>query len=495
MNFSAVKRNELGVQLLPRGLHRQIFKSVSFPSPPPSYVQISKEHLSLHGLDPSQGAVLPDASFQLPPLQGTNISEHFHRIGTQASEPWLSLSKTYASIPIPPRPDCWHIQSGWTKYHYSPDGSSYSEHVEAPYHNGKPEEMLTFDVETMPKYHPYPVIACAATPNAWYAWISPWLLGETDDPQHFIPFGDPSQPKIIVGHNVAYDRVRILDEYDIRVNSNRFIDTMSLHIAVNGISSHQRPAWAKYRKAKIIEEEQREEAVEVIIGHMTSVQEREMQETDLAKREEFHKLYLAMEESLLQLQTGSDTEQDESLVDINKRWEDISAANSLRDVAKLHCDIDLDKAIRNELMVADPDQVRENLTDFLDYCAMDVQTTHRVYSVTLPAFLSACPHPASFAGILTMGSPFLTVDENWEDYLKKAEAAYREMEGNVEAKLKKLAMDARDLMNSGEETWKSDPWLSQLDWTPKVAGKSRGIMPPQEVSIPFHQFHIRLTIL
>src|SRR5438445_13863422 len=41
----SVKRNELGVQLLPRGLHRQIFKSVSLPSPPPSYVQISKEHL------------------------------------------------------------------------------------------------------------------------------------------------------------------------------------------------------------------------------------------------------------------------------------------------------------------------------------------------------------------------------------------------------------------------------------------------------------------
>src|SRR6266581_7199242 len=84
-----------------------------------------------------------------------------------------------------------------------------------PYHNGKPEEMLTFDVETMPNYHPYPVMACAATPNAWYAWISPWLLGETDDPQHFIPFGDPSWPKVIVGHNVAYDRIRTLDEYDI----------------------------------------------------------------------------------------------------------------------------------------------------------------------------------------------------------------------------------------------------------------------------------------
>jgi DNA polymerase gamma 1 len=191
---------------LSRGLHRQIFKSSSFPAPPPSYVQISKEHLSLHGLDPSQGSKLPDISFQLPPLQGSNISEHFYSIGARAAEPWLSLSKTYASAHIPPKPECWHVQSGWTKYYYSPDGSSYSEHVDAPCHDGKPEDMLTFDVETMPNHHPYPVMACAVSPTAWYAWVSPWLLGESPDPQHFIPLGNPSVPKILVGHNVSYDR-------------------------------------------------------------------------------------------------------------------------------------------------------------------------------------------------------------------------------------------------------------------------------------------------
>jgi DNA polymerase gamma 1 len=343
--------------------------------------------------------------------------------------------------------------------------------------------MLTFDVETMPNHHPYPIIACAATPNAWYAWISPWLLGESDDPQQFIPLGNPSVPKIIVGHNVSYDRVRILDEYDVNANGNRFIDTMSLHIAVTGISSHQRPAWAKYRKSKMMEEEQREEAVEAVIGYMKSVKEREAQETDETKRGEFRKLYQAMEESLLELQThcGSSAEGDHSSIDIIKRWEDITSANSLADVAKLHCNIDLSKEIRSDLLSADPEQVRENLTDFLDYCATDVQVTHKVYAVTLPTFLSACPHPVSFAGMLTMGSPFLTVDENWETYLKNSEAVYREMEEKVEAKLKKLAEEARDLISIGEEKWKYDPWLGQLDWTPKVASKSRGILLPTEV--------------
>jgi DNA polymerase gamma 1 len=345
--------------------------------------------------------------------------------------------------------------------------------------------MLTFDVETMPKYHPYPVMACAASSNAWYAWISPWILGESNDPQHFIPLGSPSVPKILVGHNVSYDRIRVSDEYSVHDNANRFIDTMSLHIAVSGISSHQRPAWTKYRKAKILEEEQREEAVEVIVGYMKSVKEREQTETDVTKRQELRNVYQEMEDSLLQLQTqnGSNdsiAEGGEGGAEAAKRWEDITASNSLKEVAKLHCNIDLDKEIRSELFSAEPDHVRNNLIDFLDYCATDVQTTFQVYSVTLPAFLSACPHPISFAGMLIMGSPFLTVDENWEQYLRKADAVYHEMEEKVEAKLKSLAEEARDMMNDGEERWKFDPWLSQLDWTPKVAGKSRGV-PPQEV--------------
>ncbi|CAA7264671.1 unnamed protein product [Cyclocybe aegerita] len=477
-----VKRNELGVQLLSRGLHSQIFKSVSFPSPPPSYVQISKEHLRMHGLDPSQGSVLPDINFQLPPLQGSNISEHFHRIGVHAAEPWLTLARSLSSAAIPPKPDNWHIQSGWTKYHYAPDGSSYSEHVKTPVHNGSSEQLLVFDVETMPNQHPYAVMACAASPNAWYAWISPWLLGESKDPQHFIPLGDPATPRVVVGHNISYDRIRIADEYNVPATSNRFLDTMSLHIAVNGISSHQRPSWMKYRKSKQEEEEQKEEAVEAVEALIRSVTERQKQEADTSRKEEFKKLLKQMEASLLMLQAPADEDGDISADEIaSKRWEDITSANSLADVAKLHCGIRMDKEIRNDLMESEPQHIRDNITDYLDYCANDVDITHRVYSKTLPAFLRACPHPVSFSGILTMGSSFLTVDENWTKYLENADAIYHEMEEKVQSKLKKLAEEARDLMND-EQKWMADPWLGQLDWEPKVAGKSRGVLPAGEVT-------------
>ncbi|KAG6861646.1 hypothetical protein C0995_013648 [Termitomyces sp. Mi166 len=470
------KRNELGVQLLSRQLHSQIFKNVSFPPPDPSFVHIAREHLEMHGLDPTQGSILPDTGFTLPPLQGSNLLEHFYRIGSHAAQPWLRLAQSFVHTQLPPQPDHWEIQSGWTKYYYYPDGSSYSEHVPYPMHDGKPEELLTFDVETMPNYHPYAIMACAASPNGWYSWISPWLLGESKNTQHLISIGDPTVPRVIVGHNVSYDRGRILEEYNLKPTMNRFIDTMALHVAVKGISSHQRPAWMKYRKSKETQVEQEEEAVEAIVELMSAVEKRMMEEVDLVKKEELRRLYQDMEDSLPSLINKEELPSEAEVA--VKRWEELTSANSLADVAKLHCNIDVNKDVRDDFMKLTPDEIRDNITEYLEYCASDVDVTHRVYVAALPEFFAGCPHPVSFAGIWTMGSSFLTVNDEWEFYIQRAEAVYREMEEGVKVKLKTLAEEAKLLMDD-EEKWKDDTWLSQLDWTPKVAGKSRGVIPPE----------------
>jgi len=42
--------------------------------------------------------------------------------------------------------------------------SSFSEHVEFPFHDGNPETVLVFGVEMMPEYYPYAVLACAVSP-------------------------------------------------------------------------------------------------------------------------------------------------------------------------------------------------------------------------------------------------------------------------------------------------------------------------------------------
>ncbi|RPD69572.1 gamma DNA-directed DNA polymerase [Lentinus tigrinus ALCF2SS1-7] len=471
-----VKRNEVGVQLLSRKLHEQIFCNVSFPPPPQSYVRIAQSHLKEHGLDPAQGSVLPDTSFTLPPLQGRTLDEHFYRLGSSAAQPWLTLAQDLATAQLPPKPDDWHLQAGWTRYSFMPDGSSYSEHVEFPEFDGKPEQMLVFDVETMPEYHEYAVMACAVSKNAWYSWISPWLLGETDDPRHLVPLGDPTVPRLVVGHNVSYDRKRILEEYNIHGTQTRFMDTMALHVAVKGISSHQRPAWMKYRKSKEQEQEQREEAIETVYTLMQEAEERLQEETDPDRKAHIERLVEEMEESLPSLQDGLEPVETDG-GDAVERWEDLTSANSLADVAQLHCGITMDKEVRNDFMTSNPQEIRDGLPSYLDYCSGDCAVTHAVFAKVLPAFLAACPSPVSFAGVLTMGSSLLMVNEEWEAYIANAERTYHELEDKVKNRLIDLAQEAKGLMESGH--WKEDPWLAQLDWTPKVAGKSRGVVPSE----------------
>lgn len=346
-------------------------------------------------------------------------------------------------------------------------------------HDGVPEEALVFDVETLPEYGPYAVMACAASKNGWYAWISPWLMGETEEKEQLIPLGDREVPRVVVGHNVSYDRARVKEEYHVEGSKNRFLDTMALHVAVKGISSHQRPAWMQYRKSKLKERERKEEAFEAVVQLLNDIDRMLEEEKDEAKVEELRSEQTAMRESLSQMLAGqsedadASEEQEEEIS--SKRWEDITSANSLADVAKLHCGIEVDKEIRNDFMTHSPEEIMANVQDYLTYCAGDVNVTHSVYAKVLPDFLDACPNPVSFAGILTMGSSFLTVNQEWERYIENAERTYRELDTKVKERLLELAVEAKDMMEG--ERWKDDVWLAQLDWTPKIAGPSRGVYP------------------
>jgi DNA polymerase gamma 1 len=191
------KRNEVGVQLLSRSLHEQVFRNVNFPPPPKSYVNIAKQHLRAHGLDPSQGSELLNINFTLPTLQAPTLNQHFETIGEVASQPWSSLADSLASSTLPPRPDHWALSPGWTKYTHEPGGGGFHEHVAAP-----DEQAVVFDVETLPNISHYTVMAVAASPNAWYAWISPWLIGETEDMVQLPSLGPPDNHRLVVGQRL-----------------------------------------------------------------------------------------------------------------------------------------------------------------------------------------------------------------------------------------------------------------------------------------------------
>ncbi|KAF2267553.1 DNA polymeras-like protein gamma [Lojkania enalia] len=429
---SDARYNEIGVQQLSSHVHVQVFPGAS-TSPPPELVALSKDHLTRHDLLGKNQDSTPPVAFDLPELRGATLDEHFHKLGMDAAEPYLSMAKSLAWANPPPKPRKWVRRSGWTKY--NSDGTT--EAVDAPN-----ETMLTFDTEVMWKETSFACMACAVSPTTWYAWISPWLLGESISDRHLIPLGDPLQPRIIVGHNIGYDRARIAEEYDICQSKNSFVDTMSLHVASNGMCSRQRPSWMKHNKSREL-------------------------------REKIAKSEVSADLSAL-LESGAIPDEEEEL------WIGRSAINSLRDVAKFHCNITIDKARREYFGELDRHGICDRLEELLDYCAADVEITHRVYQKVFPLFLDTCPHPVSFAALRFLAAEILPVNETWDAYIANAEATYHRLEDAVRERLMSLAEKALEVKEN-PDAYLNDPWLNQLDWSGQevkmVKGKKKGDPP------------------
>ncbi|KAL9618061.1 MAG: hypothetical protein Q9160_007190 [Pyrenula sp. 1 TL-2023] len=408
--------NDIGVQQLSDHVHRQVFLGLS-TIPSPELAELSKSHLTEHQLLGKNEDATAPVAFDLPHLQGATMDEHFHKIAMDSSEPHLQYAKTFAKAHLLTQPKHWVRRSGWTKY--NPDGST--EEISAPQ-----EEMLTFDVEVMWKETSFACMACAASPHAWYAWLSPWLLGETENPRQLIPLGDPGQGRIIVGHNIGYDRARVLEEYNLRQSKNYFLDTMSLHVAVNGMCSQQRPTWLRHKKDKELRKKIESENGSVELSTL--------------------------------LQNKMLSEEEEEL------WVGRSSVNSLRDVAQFHCGISIDKAQRDFFGELDRGGILGKLDELLDYCAADVSITHKVYRKVFTSFLETCPHPVSFGALRHLSNVILPVDHTWDDYITKAEATYQSRTEEVERRIHELAQKALEVKDQ-PNVYMKDPWLRQLDWS------------------------------
>ncbi|KAK1769344.1 DNA polymerase family A-domain-containing protein [Phialemonium atrogriseum] len=430
---SEARYNEIGVQQLSSHLYSQLFPRGNNSPPAPELVELARDHLRRHDLLGKTDDTSAPVAFDLPPLVGETLDEHFYKLGVDSSEPVLTYAKQFARANAPPKPRKWVRRSGWTKYY--PDGRT--EALEAPDTN-----MLTFDTEVMWKEHPFAVMACAAGPDAWYAWLSPWLLGETENERQLIPLGDPTQDRVIVGHNVGYDRARILEEYDVKQTRNSFLDTMSLHVAVNGMCSQQRPTWMKHKKNRELRDK--------IAKETTSVELTELLNNSPLSHEE------------------------------EELWVERSSINSLRDVAKFHLNVTIDKEIRNAFGDLDREGVLGKLDELLDYCAADVAITHRIYQIIFPNFLEVCPHPVSFAALRHLSSVILPVDRSWDSYIANAEATYHRLSDGVQSRLVSLTEKALEI-KADQDKWSNDPWMMQLDWSGQeikmVKGKKKGDPP------------------
>ncbi|GLD60228.1 DNA polymerase subunit gamma-1 [Lates japonicus] len=419
--------NPLNIQMLSKNLHKQIFRGVE-PEYREEDVERSIGHLQKQKLWGKETSLLPDVELKLPKMYGKNIDEHFRKLARIQSLPYLEAATKLHLAKLPPMPQEWNCEVGWTRY--GPNGESQK--VDFP-----EESALVFDVEVCMSEGQCPTLAVAVSPTNWYSWCSKRLIEERYSWSNQLTLADlipletlinSAKPprgqwnkRLIVGHNVSFDRSYIKEQYLLKGSKVRFMDTMSLHMAISGLTGFQRTLWMASKLGK----------------------KRGLQEV----KEHIKKTGQKKEGSVI----GS------------WDWVNISSINNLADVHALYVGgPPLQKEARDTFVKGSMMDVRNNFQELMQYCAMDVQATHEVFSEQLPLFMERCPHPVTFAGMLEMGVSYLPVNQNWGRYLEDSQDIYEELQREMKKSLMTLADDACQLLQ--DDRYKEDPWLWDLEW-------------------------------
>lgn len=418
--------NPVGIQYLSKSLHKQLFGNLKHGNNNNNnasslLLKLAKMSLNNHGLLNKKTLISEPISFNLPVLQGRSLDEHFQKLGRFMAHPYLSMALN-KFVSLPQLPSKWHFQPGWTRYPSS--SSNQPETVPYPL-----EETLVFDTETMYNVSHYPVLATAVSSKAWYSWCSPYLF--SSDFKHLIPLNSMDREMLVIGHNVSFDRSKVLEEYNFTKPKTYYMDTRSLHIATTGLSSRQRPIFKRNERLK-----------------------RKLQSNDHG-----HDVEEDLQQDIFYQLKGDP-------------WIRVSSLNSLSDVAYHYCNIEMDKTKRDYFATTDKNLIIENFQELMTYCANDVIATSKVFDAVFPIFLQKCPHPVSFAALKDLNNCILPLDHiKWEHYVKAAEDLYQRSKIEIENKIVQIVEELvkiKDLPESKfNETIRNDPWISQLDWTIK----------------------------
>eukprot|EP00061_Rhincodon_typus_P010736 g35253.t1 len=211
--------NPLNIQMLSSGLHQQIFGDIQVEYSDEA-VQKSIEHLKSHDLWNQETSILPDVELQLPKMYGSNIDEHFCILAQKQSLPYLEAAHELVHCDLPEMPTEWTWAVGWTKY----DPAGRTNPVDFP-----DDKALVFDVEVCASESQCPTLAVAVSPSHWYSWCSKRLIETrytwsnqltlTDlipletSANSTRPRRDEWPERLVIGHNVSYDRARVKEQY------------------------------------------------------------------------------------------------------------------------------------------------------------------------------------------------------------------------------------------------------------------------------------------
>ncbi|KAJ1332565.1 hypothetical protein BSLG_008197 [Batrachochytrium salamandrivorans] len=260
------------------------------------------------------------------------------RIISECNSLYLEQADAFMNATLPPKPNHWVQKSGWTRY--NTDGSTMSvEDFGISSHGGG---CITYSMVLM-------VRCTVGIQNS---------LRKTLDKR--ISLGPPGIPRVVVGHNVTYDRARIQEEYLEEPTSIAYICTMALNIALFRYNARETMVWIKLMEGK----------------------------TNYALE--------PVPQGYWDCSSNSE-----------KRLVTASTCNGLKHLVKLHLGETMDKSTRDLFSGHHLLSIRSPTTfqEAMRYCAEDVALTHGLYKKLFSMFRQEFPDTASFAMMLRMAPP------------------------------------------------------------------------------------------
>ncbi|XP_040578841.1 DNA polymerase subunit gamma-1, mitochondrial [Lepeophtheirus salmonis] len=390
--------NQFGIQLIPKELQDILFGKIVTSYPKDAEICLAKNHLLSCGIqaDTNQSTIFSIPDFEFPNLEGGNISEHFKIIAERKVQPYIdSFNNLFSKDSCPDfgkRPSSWVFHKGWTRYDFA-SGNAVS-------CDGPEEECIVFDVEVCVKYGDQPIIASVLSNKFWYSWCSPVLFEENSDgrdrivePSELISFKKP--PNLIIGHNVAYDRARIKEEYRlVQKSRTRFLDTMSLHITVSGMTVEQRALKAKNDS--------------VLLNDWVD-------KTSMNNLSDVYKLYCPDSKPLR-------------------------------------------KSERDVFVQGDLEDIKNDFQNLMSYCSEDTEATYNLSKTLFSLYLQRSPHPASLFGLLEFGKTYLPIDESWFQYIRQSHLVADELNEEVKQILEQHAREVCQLIQKDEYKYDPWMW-------------------------------------
>ena len=402
--------------LIPKDQNEKLWGSDSKIFRPLEYkTQANLMELERFGLSPSPEQWKPTIT-QLPSLGG--LGGPLKALEAKLRDRWSTELEALDSFLMAPTdtPTPENFYPGWTRY-TKKYGTWEAEQVPYPL-----EAFLLYDTETFVRGGGHPVMATAASPEAWYLWIHPELISS---PDLLTPTPIPLVPKVrgIIAHNAMFDASKTAEFYSPN-NAQRpvAVCTMALHTTISGMGGSQVALAYKALRAK-----------------------------------------------------GAGI-----------KWTTKCCEDSLASVLNFYTGKSVSKETRDLFVKGSWDELVASLPALVDYAFQDTHSLWWLWLSLYPKFKTHCPSPITLCGLMELSKSQLPLSKDYRDKIRDNELQFQATKGSLEAKIAKVVKELEAKFAEGSlppnDPWLSQLDWSPAK-TGKNKGKPLWIRKAKEITI------------